>query len=95
MSNLSTNLPWDQAKQRWASQLNPVIANPMTSVSILEDVVLTTGVNIINHKLGRPQSGWFLTDIQGVATVYRSAPFTALTLTLTSSANVTCSIGVF
>lgn len=39
--------------------------------------------------------GWFLVDIQGPATIYSSAPFNNLTLTLTSNTAVTVSIGVF
>jgi hypothetical protein len=78
-----------------ASAVNPLLNNPLNTCSILNDVVLIDGVNVINHKLGRQMLGWFLTDIQGIASIYRSAPFNSLTLTLTSSAAVTVSIGVF
>jgi hypothetical protein len=78
-----------------AAILNPVLANPLNSVSILSNVSLIAGANTINHKLGRMQLGWFLVDTQGTATVYRSASFNDLTLTLTASAPVTVSIGVF
>ena len=80
---------------RWKSILDPVLANPLNDVSILSDVSLKTGVNTINHLLGQKQQGWFLVDIQGVATIYRSAAFNDKTLVLTSSANVTVSIGVY
>jgi hypothetical protein len=79
----------------WASQLDPVLANPANAMSILKNVALINGVTVINHGLGQTQQGWILTDIQGSAMIYRSAPFNSLTLTLTSSAAVTCSIGVF
>ncbi len=79
----------------WASQLNPVLNNALTAPTILKNVVLKSGTNVINHLLSRMQQGWFLTDIQGAATVYRSAPFNSSTLTLTSSAAVTVNIGVF
>lgn len=92
---LSSNLKWESANSLWASILNPVIANPLNNASILKDVQLVVGSNILNHKLGRQMTGWFITDIQGASTLYRSAPFNSLTLTLTSSAIVTCSIGVF
>lgn len=95
MGNLSTRLDPDQLQARWASQLNPLLANPANAMSILDNVVLKIGNNVINHKLGKVQQGWIITDIQGVSSIYRSAPFNNLTLTLNSSAAVTVSIGVF
>ena len=92
---LSTNLPWDMAKNKWASELNPVLANPMTNMRVLQNVSLTAGTNVINHGLGQAQQGWILTDIQGAATVYRTAPFNSTTLSLHSSASVIVNIGVF
>lgn len=80
---------------RWASLLNPVLSNPLNKISILKEISLTTGVNVINHRLGRMQQGWFITDIDGSSTIYRSAPLNDLTLTLTASAPATVSIGVF
>ena len=94
-SPLSSNLPWELANNIWAQSINPILANPTNQISIVSNVSLVTGKNIINHKLGHMMQGWFLTDIQGAATVYRSAPMNNLTLTLTASAPVTVSIGVF
>lgn len=92
---LSPSLSWPLANPKWAAELNPIITNPFNNVQILTDVQLKIGDNVLNHGLGKLQQGWVLTDIQGVATVYRSAPFTTTTLTLHSSADVTVSIGVF
>jgi hypothetical protein len=58
----------------WSSDLNPLIANPVNSVNVLKNISLKIGSNVINHKLGRNMQGWFITDIDGVATIYRSAP---------------------
>lgn len=80
---------------KWKSQLDPVLANPMTNISILKGVSLANGTTIINHKLGQKLQGWFLVDSTGAATVYRSAPKNDLTLTLTSSAAITADIAVF
>lgn len=87
----------DQSRMttRWKSLLDPVLKNPLNSVRFLPNVELKTGVNRINHLLQQLQQGWFLTDIQGAAQIYRSAPFNATTLTLTSDADVTVSIGVY
>ena len=80
---------------KWKSILDPVISNPMTNMTLLKNIVLTTGTNVINHHLGQMQQGWVIIDIQAAATIYRNAPFNSLTLSLSSSANVTVSLGVF
>ncbi len=92
---LPVKLPWETAQTRWKSQLDPVLSNPMNQVSVLKDVMLVTGPNVINHLLGHKMNGWFLVDQQGPSTIYRTAPLNALTLTLDSSAPVVVSIGVF
>jgi hypothetical protein len=92
---LSPKLDWLIANPLWAASLNPVIANPLNSISIIPNINLISGPNVINHKLGHAMNGWFLVDIQGIASIYRSAPFNNLTLTLTSNASVIVSIGVF
>lgn len=92
---LPLKLSLDMMQTKWKSQLDPVLANPMTNISILKNVQLKSGSNVINHLLGQMQQGWILTDIQGAATVYRGAPFNEFTLTLISSADVTVNIGVF
>ena len=92
---LSSKLEWPLANPLWAAELNPIIQNPMNGIRILQNVVLASGINIINHGLGRMQQGWVITDIQGAATIYRSAAFTSTTLTLVSSAGVTVNLGVF
>lgn len=94
-SPLSQKLSWELANPLWAQALNPIIANPLSSLDIIESFQLQTGVNRINHGLQRLQQGWILTDIQGIATVYRSQPFNNTTLVLTSSAQVLVNIGVF
>ena len=80
---------------RWKSILDPVLANPMTNMSILENVVLSTGSNSIPHFLQQVQQGWVITDIQGAATVYRNGAFNDTYLYLHASAGVTVNIGVF
>lgn len=93
--SLPLRLPQDQQATIWKSQIDPFLANPTNNMSILNDVVLKTGVNVINHLLQKKQQGWIVTDIQGAATIYRSAPFNNLTLTLTASAPVTISLAVY
>lgn len=87
--------PFQLMQSQWASQLNPVLANPMTNIQILENISLVTGTNVINHKLNQTQQGWMLVDLQGAVIPYRNAPFNSKTLSLFASGPVICSIGVF
>lgn len=80
---------------KWASILNPVLGNPINSANLLAGVHLASGVTVVNHGLDRLPQGWFVVDINGAATIYRSAAFSPITLTLTSSAAVTVSLAVF
>ena len=95
MQYLSNNLPFDQMITKWASTLNPFLGLPFNNVNILPSLTLKSGQNVINHLLGQMQQGWVIVDIQGPATIYRSEPFNSKTLSLTSSAAVTVTIGVF
>lgn len=79
----------------WASQIDPVLANPSLKSRLIKDVALVVGATKIDHKLGRTPQGWRIVDIDGVAQIYRSEDLNSLTLTLTSSAAVTVAIEVF
>lgn len=92
---LPIKLSLDQMQTRWKSILDPLLANSMNQISILANVELSNGVNVINHKLGRVQQGWFLIDKQDYGDIKRTAPFNNLTLTLTANADMTVSLGVF
>ncbi len=80
---------------KWASQLNPLLALPTSSPSVLKDIPLVSGVNVINHLLGRSPIGWVVSDTNAAVTVYRSKPFNNLTLTLTSSGAAVVSLLIF
>jgi hypothetical protein len=92
---LSHKLVWELANPIWASTINPVLSAPTNNSNILKGILLSNGVNIINHGLGRLMQGWIITDIDGVATIYRSAPMNSSTITLTASASVVVNIEVF
>lgn len=79
----------------WATSINPLLSNPSLQSILLKDIDLTNGANVISHRLGRKPQGWRIVDINGAATIYRSANFNSLTLTLTSDAAVQISIEVF
>ena len=94
-SPLSTGLAWDVANPLWAQSINPIIVAPVNNSFILSNIKLKAGINVINHGLGKLMIGWIISDINGAATIYRSAPLNAMTLTLTSSAAVTVNLEVF
>jgi hypothetical protein len=80
---------------KWASIINPFLMNPTNSKNVLMGISLNNGVTVINHLLGRMMQGWTLTDINGSASIYRSAPMNNTTLTITSNAAVVVNIEVF
>lgn len=92
---LPTKLQPDMQTTKWKSLLDPLLTNPLNSVSILKEVELRVGNNKIAHKLGRRPQGWLILDINAAAQIYRSADFDDLFLTLNSDAQATISLGVF
>lgn len=80
---------------QWKSQIEPVLSQPSNSASIVKNINLVAGNNIINHMLGRTPIGWVIIDSNAVPQVYRSQPFNDLTLTLNSAGTVTISLMVF
>lgn len=83
----------------WATQLNPLLANPALKSLVLKGVSLASGSNTINHLLGRKLQGWSIVRQRGVAaSVYDnqdSNQLPQLTLVLVSSAPVNVDILVF
>jgi len=79
----------------WASEIDPFLARPTNQMNVIPNVQLAIGNNVINHLLGQVMQGWSILDIDGPATIYRSAPLNKLTLTLNSSAAVMIKLGVF
>ena len=97
MANLPLRLDLPQMQAQWAAALNPVIATTIINGIQLVGVPLINGTTVINHKLSRNMLGWFVTDIDGAATIYKpkTAPFNNKTLTLVSDAPVTANIWVY
>lgn len=91
----NTDKDFQLMQQKWASQLNPLLASSTSNPTILPGVVLKSGANVINTTQGSKTQGWFIADIDAPATIYRSAPLNNLTLTLTSSAAATVTLVLF
>jgi hypothetical protein len=90
-------LDWVLAKTKWKSEIDPILANPTNSISILKNVKLVTGTNVINHNLGQVMQGWFITDQMVPSSIVRSqtAAFNDKTLTLIVTVAATVNIAVF
>lgn len=99
-------LPYFQSKDQelnklqtqWGSQLNPLLGSPIVNGILLQGVSLSTGTNVINHKLGRNLVGWIITRRRANATVYDTQDTNQtpqLTLQLTASGAVVVDLYVF
>lgn len=70
----------------WSKDLNPLLKNPIMQGLALVQVPLINGTTVINHLLNRQMQGWFITDIDAAASIFRNAAFNEQTLSLSSSA---------
>lgn len=80
---------------KWKSLLDPILGNELVNGIQLRNILLATGDNVINHRLGRTMQGWILTDQSANSLIYRSQPLNSATLTLNSSGPVTVSLWCF
>lgn len=81
-----------QLQTAWAKILNPVIDNPAANPVYLKSVVLTSGANTIDHKLGRRLQGWIVVRQRGVSILYDTQdvnPLPNKTLQIMASSGVT------
>lgn len=73
----------------WATALSPLLKNPANNGSILPNVTLVTGDNVINTLLGRKLVGWSIVRKRSAADIYDKQDTNLtpqLTLVLNSSA---------
>jgi hypothetical protein len=78
-----------------AQSLNPILANAILSGEAIIGISLPAGVLTFGHGLGRLMQGFWLTDINAAAVIFRSQPMNDKTLTLTSSAACICNLWVY
>jgi hypothetical protein len=81
----------NQIQDNITKVVNPLTNIPLNSGSLLQSVSLVSGVNSVNHKLGRALVGWFIVRQRAAASVYDTQDTNltpTLTLILVSSANV-------
>ncbi len=81
----------------WASQINPVLANPLMGGVLQKNVKLMSGTNSVNTKLGRALQGYLVTAMyDNFAQIYTTTSLNpSLTLNLISSADVQLIFTVF
>lgn len=82
----------------WATELNPLLTNTSLKSIILPNVVLVTGSNMVNHRLGRKLQGWRIIRQRSAASFYDtqdSNQSPQLTLVLVSSTSVSIDLEVF
>lgn len=89
----SDNADVNRLQESAIDQFDAIKACPLLD-GLLLSVSLATGSNQFAHKLGRLPQGWFFTDRNSAATVYRTA-WTMDTLSLTASASLSGTIWIF
>lgn len=77
----------------WAKAINPVLGNPISQGQLLTGLVLASGDNTINHKLGRKLQGWIIVGLNASVTFYdkqatNSMPEKTLVLHTTGAATI-------
>lgn len=92
---LPLKLSWDMSQTTWASAINPVLNLPPNQGILLKNIKLAAGDNVINTKLGKQAQGWVIIDQDAASSIYRSAAFNPLTLTLHASAPCNLSLWIF
>lgn len=96
--SLTTRAPWERAQPLWASQINPVLANPLVQGQLLSNISVSSGANVINHKLGRKLQGYIVVLNSAAVTYYDSQSTNQtpdLTLILNASGSAVISLYVF
>ncbi len=98
MTKLPQRLPIMQMQQQWASIIDPILSNPTNNSSVLKNISLVLGANVVPHKLGQPLQGWIITRQRALASVYDTQDTNQmpdLTLNLVASAPVVVDLMVF
>lgn len=95
---INDNKDFSMMQTNWASIINPLLKNPICNGIILNNISITTGVNYINHLLGRKLQGWIIIGITDVASIVDDQANNSnsdKTLLLLSTANTTINLYVF
>lgn len=89
---------FSQMQNLWATILNPIINRPQNKSTIIQNLVLASGDNIIPHTLNRALIGWSVVRQRASATFYDKQDTNGsptVNLVLNASAAVTVDLEVF
>lgn len=76
--------------------VKPIVSSEIIDGLLLKNVVLQSGENKVEHKLGREPIGWMIVNKSATADVWSSASqLSKSILVLNSSATVTLTLWVF
>lgn len=98
MAILPQKLSLEQLMTKWAALLDPILKNPATDPVLIQNVVLATGTNLVDHRLGKKLTGWQVVGVNAPVTIYDTQatnPHPDRTLRLVSSGAATVSLLVF
>ncbi len=96
--SLPQGLQLPQMQNTWATQLDPVISKPWNQGILIQNISLVSGVNVINHRLGRKLVGWIPTRVRAQETLsdqQDTNPTPELTLLIESSGTIVIDLIVF
>lgn len=92
----------EQVQTNVSNTLAPILKSLIIDGVLVKDIELVSGVNRVNHTLGRPLEGWIIVDRNTAATVFKTVPTAAAntitdssTISFTSSGTVIVSIWFF
>lgn len=88
----------NQLQSNIISAVNPILANPIVSGTILTSVSLVVGSNTISHNLNRNLQGWIIIRQRALSQIYDtqdSNPNPSITLILVASSAVVVDLYVF
>lgn len=94
----SDNKDFKLLQTAWRSVLEPILKRPQNHSTILKEVSLAIGTNVIKTTLDRKLQGWKLVRQRSSASIYDAQdgnPNPQTTLILISSADVVVDIEVF
>lgn len=82
----------------WPRLLDPLLDSPIATPIILQEVVLTAGKNVIDHRLGKDLVGYISIGNNGPTTLWSDQannPLPSKNLWLMASSGVTVNLLVF
>lgn len=92
---LPQRLPLNQMQVNWAQQLDPIIANPLLKGVQQFNIPLVTGVNTINHLLGRKYQGYLITGMHNAYAQIFDTPSQLPQFTLVLNASAPTSVDIY